>query len=499
MPNRPNLLFLMPDQLRPDFLSCYGADFIETPHIDSLAARGIRFEKAYSTHPICVPARASLLTGMNAIRNGVTDNGQWLRPDLAECGIHTWPELLNRQGYYTAAIGKMHFYPWDIVHGFQYRVACEDKRWIRVRDDYQEFLHSRGLRKLHGNEHPDYHEGKGATVSPIPWDASWDHFVGSEAVRFIDEYAAEGPFAAMVGFPGPHCPYDPTPEYLERIDPAAMPDPIPATNTPSGMIEGNVRGNLGEWNSVDYTEFNDDHKQKIRAHYAALVKQIDDEIGDILAALERNGQLENTLIIFASDHGDYLGDHGMIGKSSFYEASCHVPLILAGPDVPAGKVCATPVSLVDSFPSVLEAVGATPAAEDADLPGTSWWRIAQEPDRERTVFSEYHALGTESGVYMLRNRRYKYIHYTHQQPQLFDLLADPDERNDLSVSPEHRAVLAGLEAELRALLDPEGVDAQAKADQKAKVASLGGEEALRQRGSFENSPVPGEKPKFKLV
>ena len=110
MPNRPNLLFLMPDQLRPDFLSCYGADFIETPHIDSLASRGIRFEKAYSTHPICMPTRASLLTGMNAVRNGVTDNGQWLRPDLADCGIHTWPELPNRQGYYTAAIGKMHFY-----------------------------------------------------------------------------------------------------------------------------------------------------------------------------------------------------------------------------------------------------------------------------------------------------------------------------------------------------------------------------------------------------
>jgi choline-sulfatase len=237
----------------------------------------------------------------------------------------------------------------------------------------------------------------------------------------------------------------------------------------------------------------------MNAAYYGVVTYLDQQIGRVLAALEANGLAENTRIVYTTDHGEHLGGRGIFGKFTLYEESVTVPLILAGPDVPAGKVCQTPVSLVDSFPSVLEAVGATPTAEDADLPGGSWWRIAQEPDRERTVFSEYHALGTEAGIYMLRNRQYKYVHYTHQQPQLFDLLADPDECNDLSASPQHRAVLAGLEAELRAMLDPEAVDAQAKADQKAKVASLGGEEALRQRGSFENSPVPGEKPKFKLV
>jgi len=439
MPNRPNLLFLMPDQLRPDFLSCYGADFIETPHIDSLAERGIRFEKAYSTHPICVPARASLLTGINAIRTGVTDNGQWLRPDLAECGIHTWPELLNRQGYYTAAIGKMHFYPWDIVHGFGYRVACEDKRWIRVRDDYQEFLHSRGLRKLHGNEHPDYHQGKGATVSPLPWDASWDHFVGSEAVRFIDEYAAEGPFAAMVGFPGPHCPYDPTPEYLEKIDPAQMPAPIPATNTPAGMIEGNVQGNLGEWNGVDYTEFNDEHKRRIRAHYAALVKQIDDEIGDILAALERTGQLENTIIIFASDHGDYLGDHGMIGKSSFYEASTHVPMILAGPGISGPAVSQEIVALLDVTASLLHAGGAAlpDYLDSRPLPGLGAERTPHE-----TLF------GATSSGWMLYDGRWKLCKYATGDILFFDLESDPTEEHNLAGDPAHLERYLAMDAAL---------------------------------------------------
>lgn len=439
MSTRPNLLLLMPDQLRPDFLRCYGADFMETPHIDSLAARGIRFEKAYSTHPICVPARASLLTGMNAIRNGVTDNGQWLRPDLAECGIHTWPELLNRQGYYTAAIGKMHFYPWDIVHGFAYRVACEDKRWIRVRDDYHDFLHSRGLRKLHGNEHPGYHEGKGATVSPIPWEASWDHFVGSEAVRFIDEYADEGPFAAMVGFPGPHCPYDPSAEYLDSIDPTAMPAPIPADHTPSGLIEGNVRGNRGGWNGVDYTEFDDEHKRKIRAHYAALVKQIDDEIGDILAALERTGQLENTLIIFASDHGDYLGDHGMIGKSSFYEASCHVPLILAGPGVGRPAVSQELVALLDVTASLLHAGGAAlPSYLDSrPLPGLG---AARTPHN--------YLYGATSGGWMIYDGRWKLCKYATGDILFFDLASDPTEENNLAGDPAYLSRYLTLDAAL---------------------------------------------------
>ena len=115
MTDRPNLLFIMPDQLRHDFLSCYGAgDFIQTPHIDRIANEGVRFDCAYSQHPLCVPARVSLLTGMNAIATGVGGNGNYLRPDYADCGIRTWAQMLAEGGYYTSAIGKMHSYPWDL-------------------------------------------------------------------------------------------------------------------------------------------------------------------------------------------------------------------------------------------------------------------------------------------------------------------------------------------------------------------------------------------------
>ena len=205
----------------------------------------------------------------------------------------------------------MHFYPWDAMMGYDERIICEDKRWLHIQDDYADFLAERGLRKMHGNEHQGYFENRGAFVHQHPFDASWDYFVGDAAARFIRNYDRRQPFAAMVGFPGPHCPYDPSPEYAERFDPAAMPPAIPevAGEHPQ-MRQENINGNKLPWNGVDYTEFDETHKRRIRTHYAALVKQIDDEVGAILQALRSTGRWEETVVIFCSDHGDHLGDHG---------------------------------------------------------------------------------------------------------------------------------------------------------------------------------------------
>lgn len=317
------------------------------------------------------------------------------------------------------------------------------------------------------------------------------------AVQWLGDAPQNGkPWALFLSFVCPHPPYFAPPEFYDIYPPDEI--PLPPQWRESDWPTHPALDYMRRCFTFD-SQFDEAVIRRMNAAYYGVVTYLDQQIGRVLAALEANGLAENTRIVYTTDHGEHLGGRGIFGKFSMYEESAGVPLILAGPDVPAGKVCHTPVSLVDSFPSVVEAVGATPAPEDADLPGASWWTIANQPDAERTVFSEYHALGTEAAIYMLRNRRYKYVHYTHSRPQLFDLLADPDECNDLAASPEHQPIVAAMEAELRGLLNPEAVDAQAKADQKAKVASLGGEEALRQRGSFENSPVPGEKPKFKLV
>ena len=437
----PNLLFIMPDQLRADFLSCYGADFIETPHIDSLAERGVRYERAYSPSPICVPARAMLLTGRNAIQTGVLTNEHYLRPDLVDCGIRTWPEQLNEAGYATSAIGKMHFYPWDIDLGFQERVVCEDKRWLFIEDDYQEHLKAHGLRKLHGNEHEGYHENKGAFVHRIPWEHSWDHFVGDAACTHIRNHTQDKPFAMMVGFPGPHCPYDPNTEYLEKLDEDAMPDPIPEApgNTPL-LRENNIAGNRMPWNGVDYSEFTDAQKRKIRHHYGALVKQIDDEVGDILTALRETGQLDNTIIIFSSDHGDHLGDHNLIGKATYYEAGIHVPLIVSGPGIPQGSVSSHLVSIGDITATLLQAGGCPlPGYMDArPLPDLG---IGDAPPRDRII-------GFIANGGMNFDGTWKLVKYATGETLLFNLEEDPTEQHNRIDDPDCQAIYRRLDTEL---------------------------------------------------
>ncbi len=152
--SRPNILFILPDQLRWDFVGAYGKNYAQTPHIDALAARGLVFERCLSPSPVCIPARASMLTGHNSVSTGVLNNNFWLRPDHDACGVPSFARLLADTGYHTQAIGKMHFIPWDITEGFHTRIIAEDKRHIHIRDDYHDYLKARGLKKYAGDEEP---------------------------------------------------------------------------------------------------------------------------------------------------------------------------------------------------------------------------------------------------------------------------------------------------------------------------------------------------------
>ena len=445
MPNKPNIIFIMPDQLRADFLGCYGADFVQTPNIDRLAERGVRYQRAYSEHPVCVPARVALLTGMHGFKTGVLDNGQFLRPDYRDLGIQTWPEILADHDYYTVAIGKMHFYPWDARMGFQYRAIAEDKRWIHIRDDYYHYLHKHGYRKFHGNEHEGYFEHKGAIVNRLPWDYTIDHFVGMEAVRFIDQYGGEGPFAMMVGFPGPHCPYDPVPEFLDKVDPAAMPEAAPEVEGDAPELRRhNVEGNRGSWNGVDYGEFTDAQKRTIRAHYAASVEQIDDEVGQILESLERQGLLENTVIIFSADHGDYLGDHNLIGKSSYFESSIHVPMIISVPWMDGAETHSDLVTLTDVTATILRFAGcAVPDyADSIPLPGLG---LADDQPRKAVV-------GATNGGWFIDALRedgeWRLSKYNTGEYLLFNVTDDPQEQHNRYFDPACADVRHALDVQL---------------------------------------------------
>ena len=176
-------------------------------------------------------------------------------------------------------------------------------------------------------------------------------------------------------------------------------------------------------------------------------------------------------------------------------AAAAVPLIMAGDDIPRNHVVQTPVSLVDLYPTFLEALGERPEADD-DRPGRSLFELARHEEPGRVVFGEYHAVGATAGIYMLRKGRWKYIHYVGHRPQLFDLEADPQEAHDLGASPAHAAVRAELETELRKIVDPEAVNARAFADQERKIALHGGAEAIKARGDFGYTPAPGQTPVF---
>ena len=441
----PNFLFLFPDQLRRDFLSCYGATFIDTPNIDWIAENGVRYDNAYSASPLCVPARTALLTGMNAVRNGVTDNLHALRPDYARAGIRTWPQILAASGYYTAAVGKMHFYPWDARHGFQYRVVCEDKLWSLIRDDYYHYLEDHGLRKLRWQEYGEYLERKGVAHTDVPWEHSWDRYTGREARRFIDAHGNDGPFALMVGFPGPHDPYDPADDFPHTYRAQDMPAPIPASASHGDTLHAaRVRSRAGM--GMDLTSYTEDEMLDVRAHYAGLVKQIDHEVGEIVDALRRNGLLDSTVIVFATDHGDHLGDHGIEGKATFYESAAHIPLMVRAPGSTEGAACADLVELRDVTATMLALAGcALPDYMDAQpLPA-----LGLDGPAPRD-----HLFGYLTQSWMAFDGRYKLAKYSGHggsgEAHLFDLQADPHEQDNLLASPgaEVNAVYRRLDAAL---------------------------------------------------
>jgi choline-sulfatase len=200
-------------------------------------------------------------------------------------------------------------------------------------------------------------------------------------------------------------------------------------------------------------------------------------------------------VLYSADHGDNLGTRRLWGKSTMYEESAGVPMLFAGPDVPQGFVCREPVSLVDVFPTAIDCVGLPPHPDDRDLPGMPLIDVVRG-DVRRTILCEYHATGAATGAFLIRKGPFKYVHYVGMPPQLFDLDADPQEARDLARDPGYRGLVADCEKELRRVVDPEAADALARADQGAKIAAMGGREAIIARGSFGYSPAPGTKPVY---
>lgn len=474
-----NLLFIISDEHQRNVAGCYGNQIVQTPHIDSLAARGVRFSNAYTNCPICVPCRASLATGryVHQIR-------YWDNAFPYDGAVPAWGHRLQQAGIRADSIGKLH-----------YRRAADDDGFSAKHDA---MYVAEGIGELISclRENPPFRQGRGGIERAGPGESSYlryDARIADQASAWLTQHAADAqPWMLFVSFVNPHPPFI-APEELYRLYPPNE-MPLPVQWRPSAWPDHPALDYFRRYFGWE-DGFSAAQIRNATATYYALCTYLDQKIGQILGALDANGLTESTRIVYTTDHGAMLGARGLFGKFQMYDEAAAIPLILAGPDAPAGKMVETPVSLVDCYPTILEAMEVEPTPQEAALPGESLWSIAAQPDRERTIFSEYHAAGSRHGIYMLCDGHHKYIHYLYEPAQLFDLATDPEERIDLAALPEYQNLRRAFERKLHDILDPQAVDALAKADQAAKVAAFGGEEAVLARG-LSNSAIPGEAPVF---
>ena len=472
-----NLLILFSDEHNPKLLGAGGHPFISTPHLDALAARGTRFTQASTPCPICVPARAALATGRYNHEIGYWDNA-----DAYEGSVPSWHHLLRAQGHRVVSIGKLHFRgrPGD-DHGFSQEIIP-----MHIVEGLGDLI---GLRR--DADAPVRGGAKKLIAQAGPGESDYtryDRNIAAEAQIWLREEAPkyrDKPWVLFVALVAPHFPLTAPPEHYYRY--ANMTLPMPKQYSPEQRPQHPHLLNYAHTVPYNAAMKGEADVRRALAGYFGLVSFMDEQVGKIMTALGDAGLADSTRVLYTTDHGDNNGARGLWGKSTMYEESVGVPVILAGAGVPAGKVVTTPASLVDVFASTLDAVGAAPAPSS----GESLFKLAAAPDAERIVFSEYHATASREAIFMVQDARYKYVRCVTYPPQLFDRVEDPEELRDVSGEAAYAPVLRRLEAALRARLDPAEVDARAKRRQAEVLAAAGGWDFAWQRGDLPFSPPPG--------
>jgi choline-sulfatase len=450
--DRPNILIIMTDEHNPTVSSPYGHPFVQTPNIQRLANRGVVFENGYCNSPLCVPSRASFMTGKYVHRVGVYDNFASLSSNEP-----TWAHRLNAAGYETALSGKMHFLGEDQQHGFQRRVLSDiHGKMMSATVDWN---------TKEGWSTPS-HRQRFTEAGPGNYRYSqYDDAVTARAVQYLAEPERKAnPWALCVGLITPHFPLIVRQKFWDMYYPRHADLP----NIPEGHLDAQHPQNqrLREYFACD--GLSEETIRRCRAAYYGLVTFADERIGMILDALERNGLDDNTLVAYVADHGEMNGDHGMWWKCTFYEGSSRVPFIVSWPKQIAPGRRERIVSLVDLTRTILEFAGCD--VKEQDLDGVSLGGVLRgtEADGGGHAFSDYYAHGTDRAARMLRMGRYK-LNYYHDEPlELFDLKTDPGEFVDLVNDPAHAAVRKQMLSLVMSDWDPVQIDRDARISQRLR-------------------------------
>jgi len=481
-----NLLIIMSDQHNRRLAGCYGHEFVKTPHLDLLADAGARFDAAYTPCPVCVPARAAFATGkyVHQIRH-------WDNAMPFDGSQPSWHSLLRERGHHVVSIGKLHFRSEDDDNGFSDEQI--GMHVVEGKGDLLGLVRDEDMPKRAGAYKMAKMAGPGESMY-----TTYDREISARAQVWLREEAqkhTDKPWVLFVSFVCPHFPLTAPPEHFYRYYDQDLPEP-----KLYGQRHEKLHPYLEDYrNSFAYDEFFEtpDMVKRAQAGYMGLCSFLDENIGNVLRALDAAELTNETRIVYTSDHGDNLGARGLWGKSTMFEESVGVPLIMKGPDIPAGIIVETPTNLLDLYPFIMGSVGeATPETVTDAHPGTDVMRLIAGAETDRSVFSEYHAMGSKTAAYMIRKGAYKLVAYADYPPQLFDLSEDPEELNDLAQDANAQPIVEELMGELQKLCDPAKTDMQAKSAQKKLMEQSGGRDAVIEWGDLGFSMPPGVTPQF---
>ncbi len=470
--DRPNVLFLISDDLN-NYLGCYGDTRAKTPHIDALAARGVRFEKAYCGYPLCGPSRNSLLTGLYPNSSGILANGLIFRQTIPS---HlSLPQAFRLEGYFAARIGKLYHY--NVPNSIGTNGHDDPGSWELE-------MNPAGVDRR--DETPIFSLTPGQYGGTLSWYASpksdefhTDAMLAKDAEWVLERCAKEPnrPFFLAVGFYRPHTPYvAPEEPYFGYYPPESM-RPYQSVKDNPAEIPAAALGSYKK----DQDRLTEELHRKCAQAYYASISFMDAQVGRVVAALDRCGLAENTVIVFTSDHGYHMGEHGLYQKMSLFEGCARVPLLIVAPGKTKGGVVNEPVSHVDLYPTLTELAG---VKAPANLQGQSLVPMLKDPAAKgrgwaltqvvRGGVGKAKAGAAKGGAarsageksyfgYSLRTDRWRYTEWDEgrQGSELYDHESDPAERVNLAAKSEHAVTVAALRKTLteavRTTFPPDGV------------------------------------------
>ena len=454
---KPNILFVMADQLAARYLPFHGHAIVKTPNLSRLAAEGVVFENAYSTSPLCAPARATVMNGLLPSRTGVYDNAAEF-----PSAIPTWAHYLRREGYKTCLSGKMHFVGPDQLHGLEERLTTDiypaDFGWTpdwRLRQERIDWWYHNMTSVLQPG------------IAEITNQLEFDDDVGFQATRKIYDHArfnVDKPLALMASFTHPHDPYAARKQFwdLYRNEDIDMPRTPPMAKH---QLDSHSQ-RLYEMSAMDDYTVKEQDVRKARHGYYANISYVDNLVGQLIDVLEKTGMLDDTIVVFTSDHGDFLGERGLWYKMSFLEPSAHVPLLIWQPKRFKARRIKEPVSLADILPTLAELGGTTQLARPVD--GRSLVPLLQGANEnpEATTWGEYLAEGAIAPLYMLRRGPWKFIHSPVDPDQLFNIDDDPEEQDNLAPNSD---IAKKFRAEVIAKFDIPRIHAEVLQSQQSRL------------------------------